>query len=129
MIKKRHILLWTLALLALAGCHRDKDENRLTVADSQLEGLWVKSGSEEYWRYRADHSGVTWDAADSFGEEESNLTYTWSVNGDVLTHVFAGAQGNQAVPKVYTVTQISSAAMKWEDDYGMSYQFAKVTEQ
>ena len=59
-------------------------------------------------------------------EEESNLTYTWTINGDVLTHVFTGAMANQAVPKVYTITAINDASMTWEDDYGMSYTLIKV---
>ena len=58
-------------------------------------------------------------------EEESNLTYEWTINGDELTHVFHGSRGNQAVPKVYTVTSISSSQMEWEDIYGQTYVLVK----
>ncbi len=112
------------AMLA-AACGRS--EVHINVSDGQLEGLWQKNSTEEFWRYKAeDHTGVTWDASEDITEEESNLTFTWSVNGDVLRHVFTGAQNNQAVPKVYTVKEISSTAMTWEDDYGMTHQFTKV---
>ncbi|MBQ9417801.1 MAG: lipocalin family protein [Bacteroidales bacterium] len=115
-------------LLLVVGCRKDEEESTLTVTDSEVAGLWVKSGSQEYWRYRTDHSGVTWDEADDISEQESNLTYTWSISGAVLTHVFSGAQGNQAVPKVYTITAISGSSMQWKDDYGMAYTLKKVQE-
>lgn len=112
--------------MMLTGCYKDDEE--VAVDESQLVGLWVKSGSQEYWRYRTDHTGITWDKAENISEEESNLAYRWSVSGAVLTHTFTGAEGNQAVPKVYTITGISSQSMQWEDDYGMSYRLSKVAE-
>lgn len=121
MKKKKHILPLMVSALALmlSACTGGVDE-------SQLYGLWVKSNSQEYWRYRTDGGGVTWDASEDITEEESNLTYQWTLNGDRLTHVFSGAQGNQAVPKVYTITAISTSAMMWKDDYGMEYSLTKL---
>ncbi|MBR4230409.1 MAG: hypothetical protein IKR83_06825 [Bacteroidales bacterium] len=98
----------------------------LNVNADQLYGCWVKNGSQEYWRYLDDGTGVTWDEADDITEEESNLRFEWTVAGDVLTHVFHGEQGNQSVPKVYTIKGISPSAMSWEDDYGQSYTLIKV---
>lgn len=114
----------TAVVLMLASC--GGKDNHITVSDSQLEGLWQKNNSQEYWRYNADHTGVTWDEAEDVSEEESNLTFTWSIAEDVLTHVFTGAMENQAVPKVYTVKEINGSYMKWEDDYGISYTLFKV---
>ena len=108
----------------LASC--GGKDNHITVSDSQMEGLWQKNNSQEYWRYNADHTGVTWDEAEDVSEDESNLTFTWSIAEDVLTHVFTGAMENQAVPKVYTVKEINGSYMKWEDDYGISYTLFKV---
>lgn len=103
-----------------------KSEVHINVSDDQLEGLWQKNDTQEYWRYVVDgHTGVTWDLAEDITEEESNLTFTWSVNGDVLRHTFTGAQNNQAIPKVYTVKEISSTAMTWTDDYGITHKFTK----
>ena len=110
--------------MLMVGCH--EEEQHIVVNDSDVEGLWKKSGTQEYWRYRSDYSGVTWDASDDVSEEESNLVFTWSLSGDVLRHVFTGAQGNQAVPKIYTITEISSSKMKWKDDYGSSYTLERV---
>ena len=97
-----------------------------TMEPGQLVGCWQVTGTQEYWRYRSDYSGVTWDESEDISEEESNLTYTWTINGDELTHVFSGEMGNQAVPKVYTVTSISANAMEWKDIYGMTKTFNKV---
>lgn len=110
--------------LCMAGC--GEKQNPITVSDEQLYGCWVKNGSQEYWRYLEGGTGVTWDEAEDITEEESNLRFEWSVTGDQLTHIFRGEQGNQAVPKVYTVRGISASAMSWEDDYGQSYTFIKV---
>lgn len=102
------------------------DTTHITVSEEDLHGKWLKTATQEYWRYNADGTGVTWDESEDIAEEESNLTYFWTIKGDVLTHVFTGEMENQAVPKVYTVTSISSSDMTWKDDYGMSFSFTKV---
>ena len=117
-MKKNKIRIVLLALLTLVvGSCGDKREP-ISVSESQLVGLWQRTGSQEYWRYASDHTGVTWDEAEDITEEESNLTFRWTLNGDELGHVFNGQMGNQAVSRYYTITQISSTTMKWEDDYG-----------
>lgn len=113
-----------LAALLASSCH--EEEVRINVNPDQLYGLWVKNGTQEYWRYLSDSTGVTWDVADDITEEESNLRFEWSVEGDVLTHIFRGEQGNQAVPKVYTIKGISASSMSWRDDYGINYTLIKV---
>ena len=104
MKKLRNILLISLTLMGLSSC--GSDSPALNVSTDQLEGLWLKKGSQEYWRYRADGTGVTWDEAR-------------------LTHIFTGEMGNQAVPKVYDITEITETTMLWKDDYSMTYRFTK----
>ena len=123
MKKLRNILLISLTLMGLSSC--GSDSPALNVSTDQLEGLWLKKGSQEYWRYRADGTGVTWDEADDISEEESNLTFTFTINGARLTHIFTGEMGNQAVPKVYDITEITETTMLWKDDYSMTYRFTK----
>lgn len=116
-------LLMLLAVCALfAACTHD---DHITVKPEQLHGCWVKSGTQEFWRYRDDGTGVTWDEADDVAEEESNLTFSWTVREDELTHIFRGEMDNQAVPKVYTIKEISAQSMKWEDDYGITCSLTK----
>jgi len=126
MKKTRILLLLSVMLLPLLFSSCGGEETHINVDESQLYGLWVKSNSQEYWRYRSDGTGVTWDESEDITEEESNLTYRWTLQTDRLTHVFSGAQGNQAVPKVYTITEITASTMKWKDDYSMEYTFTKI---
>ena len=126
-MKKFRIRIITVAVLAasaFAAC--DEKPLPLNVTDDQLYGCWVKNGTQEYWRYLEGGTGVTWDEAEDVAEEESNLRFEWAVTGDRLTHVFRGEEGNQAVPKVYTVKGISTSSMSWEDDYGQQYTLIRV---
>ena len=126
MMKKRYIplLLAMMATLLATAC--GEKEIPLVVSEDQLYGCWVKNGTQEFWRYLDDGTGVTWDEADDITEQESNLRFEWTVSGDCLTHIFRGEQGNQAVPKLYTIKGISASSMSWVDDYGQSYTFIKV---
>ena len=124
-MKKRTALL-VLSLVALLAASCGGQEEALNVSADQLLGKWQRTNSQEYWRYITDSTGVTWDESEDVSEEESNLTFRWEVNGARLMHVFTGEMANQAVPKVYTITEISSTSMKWKDDYSMEYQFNKV---
>lgn len=110
--------------LMVSACH--EEEVHIVVTPDQVTGCWVKNSTQEYWRYLDDGTGVTWDEAEDVTEAESNLRFEWSVSGDVLTHIFRGEEGNQYVPKVYTVKGISPSAMSWEDDYGQQYTLIKV---
>ena len=122
-----------LAAFMAVGCL--PEEQDINVDPAMLQGLWQKNGTHEYWRYRADGTGVTWDATPDpetgepeITEEESNLTFEWEVEVDELTMVFRGSEGNQAVPKVYTIKSISDVSMSWRDNYGMTHTFDKVFE-
>lgn len=120
------MLMMAAGLLLLSGCSLFEKETHITVEEGQLYGKWREGATQVYWRYEEDGTGVTWDEGEDVHEEESNLTYTWTVRGDVLTHVFSGAQGNQAVPKVYTITEVDEGHMVWKDDYGMTKTLSKV---
>jgi hypothetical protein len=117
----RYLLLLVLSTLSLAGCG---PEDIVEVYPADLHGLWVRN--QEYWRFKDDNTGVTWDESEDITEEESNLKFEWTLSRDELTCVFRGAQGNQAVPKLYVIRSISSTQMTWEDYYGIEYTFRKV---
>lgn len=104
------------------GCIKDMV---LDIDSNDLTGKWVVENSQEYWRFRSDGSGVTWDESEDIYEHESNLKFEWTLDHDELTCVFRGANENQAVPKVYRIRELTSSSMKWEDIYGRTTKFVK----
>ncbi len=123
-MKKRKFLL--LALCALfASCGLFDHDVHITVSEDQLYGCWVVDGTQEYWRYNTDGTGVTWDESDDVSEEESNSTFSWGVREDELTHIFTGRMGNQAVPKIKVIKSISETSMQWEGDFGTPVNLTK----
>lgn len=121
------LLMGVLLFFVVTGCQ--KESEKVTINTGILTtGKWLQQNGTPlptdriYWRYRADGTGVKWnestDPDQYIGEEESNMTFSWNVEEDVLTHLFRGEMGNQGVTRYYTVKSQSAAQMVWEDPYG-----------
>ncbi len=123
-MKHRRLLLALLLSPLFAACF--PEETHIDVDPAMLHGKWLKVGTQEYWRYYDSGSGATWDESEGKTEETTNLTYTWQLDRDELTHWFRGEQDNQMVPKVYTIKEITSNSMKWKDAYGTTSTYSKV---
>lgn len=112
------------SVFLFSSCGEDDGGNKSKL----IVGKWLQSNvdpastSRIYWRYRDNGTGVTWDEnLDTLyyvGENESNMTYTWSIYDDVLTHTLRGEEGNVFVQKIYTIKEVGSEKMVWEDRYG-----------
>jgi hypothetical protein len=89
--------------------------------ESLLIGKWV-SGTV-YYKYLSDHSGKTWDTSDDVTEAEAQ-PFTWTLVKSELTHIHIMEVGGN-VPKVYTVTELTSTTLKYKDDFGKTYSFTK----
>ena len=89
--------------------------------ESLLIGKWV-SGTV-YYKYLSDYSGKTWDTSDDVSEAEAQ-PFTWTLVQSELTHIHIMQVGGN-VPKVYTVTQLTSTTLKYKDDFGKTYSFTK----
>lgn len=129
-MKNKRYIIWALVgiltLGCLAGCK--KRVVHINVSEGQVVGVWMKKNTREYWRFDSDNTGVTWDESEDISESESNLRFTWEIaNEDELRMVSSGEMGNQFVPKNYTVTEVSSTTMKWEDLFGLTYTLNKVS--
>ena len=107
--------------LAMSGCIKDI----LNFFADDITGRWVVEGTQEYWRFRIDGTGVTWDESEDISESESNLRFEWTLDEDELTCVFRGENENQAVPKVYYIRKLTSERMEWEDIYGRTVKLVK----
>lgn len=105
----------------MSGCLKDI----LDIFADDITGRWVVKDSQEYWRFRSDGTGVTWDESEDISESESNLKFEWTLDRDELTCVFRGENENQAVPKVYYIRKLTSESMEWEDIYGRTVKLVK----
>ncbi len=133
-MKKR--LFWAFGVLcvvalSLASCQKEDDGFDETL----LIGKW-QCGTE-YYRYDATYSdftryngnvvrvnGCTWDTKDDVSEDEAQ-PFTWTLEKSTLTQIHIMEMGGN-VPKVYTVTKLTSTTLCYEDNYGKSYTFTKV---
>lgn len=90
--------------------------------NSLLPGKW-QSGTL-YYKYLSSGSGTTWDTADNVTEAEAQA-FTWTLVKSELTHIHILQIGG-SVPKVYTVTELTSTSLKYHDDFGVNFSFTKV---
>jgi len=98
-------------------------EPEATSFDSSLlTGKW-QSGTL-FYKYLANGNGSTWDTADDVTEAEAQA-FTWTLVDADLTHIHILEIGG-SVPKVYTVSELTSTSLKYEDDFGVKFSFTKV---
>ena len=126
---KKSTFIWALGVLCvmalgLASCQKElascqKEEE---FDETLLIGKW-KSGTL-YEKYLSDHTGFTWDTKEDVSESEAQ-SFTWKLEKSTLTQIHIMEVGGN-VPKVYTVTKLTSTTLSYEDDYGKSYTFTKV---
>ena len=94
----------------------------ISFDDSLLIGKW-QSGTL-FYKYLADYTGGTWDTADDVPEEDAQA-FTWTLVNAELTHIHILEIGG-TVPKVYTVTELTTSSLKYNDDFGVEFSFTKV---
>ena len=115
--------LASIVLILFSSC-----ETPVTFDETLLIGKWTRpstlSDGQDCYRYNADYTGAAWDTGEVAGEEEAQ-TFTWSLEGAVLTQVHQGEMG-QVVPKAYTLTTLNDSTLSYKDDYGVSATFIKV---
>ena len=68
-------------------------------------------------------NGTTWDEGEDVSEDEAQL-FNWTLTGSTLKHEHVGTF--VMVPKIYTVTSLTSSELVYKDDYGTSHHFSKV---
>jgi hypothetical protein len=118
---KRALFYASMCLVAsfmIVSCEKEEE----FFDEALLIGKW-KSGTL-YYKYYEDGSGTTWDTSDDVTEEEAQA-FTWTLVQAELTHIHIMETGG-TVPKVYTVTELTSTTLKYKDDFDKSYSFTKV---
>ncbi|MGC9342569.1 MAG: hypothetical protein ACP5E3_07720 [Bacteroidales bacterium] len=120
-MKKIIYILFAAFLVAIMFQSCELEEEQFDEA--LLTGKW-ESGTL-YYRYFSDGSGYTWDEGDDVMEEEAQ-DFTWTLVNSELTHIHILEIGG-TVPKVYTLLELTSNRLEYEDDFGKRFSFTKVS--
>ena len=98
------------------------EPTEVSFDESLLIGKW-KSGTL-YYKYLTDGSGATWDTADDVIEAEAQ-PFTWTLVKSEMTHIHILETG-PSVPKIYTVTELTTTSLKYHDEFGANFSFTKI---
>ncbi|NDV46777.1 hypothetical protein D0T49_06925 [Paludibacter sp. 221] len=79
-----------------------------------------------YEKYLPNYDGYTWDTSeDEDVEEEEAQKFTWTLVNSTLRQIHIMEIGG-SFPKTYTVTELTSTKLTYEDDFGKVKSFVKV---
>ena len=123
MMKKT--FLYMLAVVAAALCFTSCQQEEPNFDESLLIGKWNQVNTQVYFIYASDYTGKTWDEAEDVSEAEAN-TFRWTLDRATLTQIHIIPVVGGEAPEVYTVTQLTSSKLTYEDDFGHEYSFNKV---
>lgn len=132
MKKLLHFFLCLIIALSFSACGDITTENDYDA--SLLYGKWQEGTVfEHYYSSNIERvlangdtvqvNGTTWDEGDDVSEDEAQL-FNWTLTGSTLKHEHVGTF--VMVPKIYTVTSLTSSELVYKDDYGTSHHFSKV---
>ena len=131
MKKLLHIILCLVVVLSFNACQEPPSEVNFNT--SFLYGKWQEGSVFEHYyaskvmRILPSHdtvwvNGTTWDEED-VNEEEAQL-FNWTLTNATLMHEHIGVF--TTVPKLYTITMLTSKTLIYKDDYGVTHHFSKV---
>ena len=121
MMKKT--FLYVLAVIAAALCLTSCQKEEPTFDEALLIGKWQEVGTQVFYTYASDYTGKTWDEGVDQKEEEAQ-PFEWSLVQSTLTQIHIMEMGS-TIPKTYTVTQLTSSKLVYEDGYS-EFSFNKV---
>jgi hypothetical protein len=121
MIKKTLPYLTAFLIISFLAVSCEPTEE--SFDESLLIGKW-QSGTL-FYKYLANGTGGTWDTAEDVTEAEAQA-FTWTLVKSELTHIYILEMGG-SVPKVYTVTELTSTSLKYHDEFGGNFSFTKIS--
>lgn len=105
-------------------------EKHLEVSPDQLYGEWTLDSNTDYhWTFASDGTGSLVNYGEFDPDDETNGDFTWALsNGDELEVEFKGSGelGGIDIVKQYTIKEISTTALRWEDVYGRESALTKI---
>ena len=118
--------LYVLAVIAAALCFTSCQQEEPNFDESLLIGKWQEVGTQVFYTYASDYTGKTWDEADDVTEAEAQ-PFTWTLDHATLTQIHIIPVVGGEAPEVYTVTQLTSSKLVYEDiTSGAEHSFNKV---
>lgn len=116
-----YFTVFAMMTLIIASCSKSDDEK---YDESLLIGKW-KSGTL-YYKYLSDHTGARWDTGEDITEEEAQ-PFTWSIVGAELREYHDIDITTRAVPKFYTILELTATSLKYKDETGQkTHSFTRV---
>ena len=133
MKKLLHICLGLALVSCLSACGGLLPEE-VEIDKTFLYGTWQEGTVyERYYASPIDFTlpdgdtvqvnGTTWDVADDISEDEAQA-FNWTLTGATLIHEHISTF--VTVPKVYTVTSLTTSELVYKDDYGTTHYYSKV---
>ena len=115
--------LFAVFALFFSSCGSD------TFDESLLIGKWKDDTQNEFYRYRANHTGGFWNTDDDVREDEMRRM-TWSLNGSQLEHIYEPEMpGGTSVLRDFTITVLNSTTLRYRDNFdGRTRSFTRVRE-
>jgi hypothetical protein len=126
-MKKSIIYLVTFLSIAFMFNSCTKEDN---FDEALLAGKWLSIekvdgvNHQVYYKYVSDGTGSTWDITDNVTENEAQA-FTWTLKKAELTQIHIMSIGGN-IPKVYTVTELTTTSLKYHDGFGVTYLLTKV---
>ena len=127
-------LKWTLLLgviIALASCQQQS----VNFSESDLYGTWQEDGTEAYVRFltAAEDTidgeykfGYEWDVKPEDLIYHGNGWFKWKLVEAELTELHLMDNQGAPIPKIYTVSKLTSTEMLLKDNYKREHSFNKV---
>ena len=112
-------------------------DTKTTYTASDLSGTWLEEYTLCYWVYTLtkDDSGEyywgkTWDEADDVHESDleyhGNGWFKWKLVEAELKELHLMDNDGAPIPKIYTVTKLTSSELVYKDNVNREHSFSKV---
>ena len=112
---KKIIIAISAVLLIVAGCTKKNFDKTL------LYGTWASGTYHE--KYISTGSGYYWDTAEDVNESEAQ-SFTWEIEGDLLTLYKQHEVGAAVSPELFTITTLTETTLIYVAS-GKTYSYKK----
>ena len=114
-MKKLYIAIFTMLFIA-TSCTKTPNFDVTLLYGSWASGTWHE-------KYISTGSGYWWDTADNVDESLAQ-TFTWTLEGDLLTLYKQHEVGGSVSPELYTITTLTETTLIYEAN-GKTYSYKK----